>query len=192
MQEGIAHHDDQIVIVDRHHFPIPETHPSFAAAVPAGSDRASLDDRSTDVRLALASLRRALAEHSTGRAGEWTVSPQGSWFRDPHGQRADLARHGALCRVLAALTLRRLAAPGSVVSVDRLFQCGWPGERALPQAAVQRVYTALWALRKLGLRDLIRRRDNGYLLDPEARLVQAAARLPPAGGRARGGPRARP
>jgi DNA-binding SARP family transcriptional activator len=69
--------------------------------------------------------------------------------------------------MLLALVAHREADPGSPLTRDQLFAAGWPGERAQPEAAAQRVHTAIWTLRTLGLRDVLIGRDDGYLLDPE-------------------------
>ena len=43
---------------------------------------------------------------------------------------------------------------------------GWPGERILVEAASTRVRVAIATLRKLGLREAIVTRDDGYQIDP--------------------------
>ncbi|MDB4932591.1 MAG: Signal transduction response regulator, partial [Myxococcaceae bacterium] len=48
----------------------------------------------------------------------------------------------------------------------------WPGERVLPEAGAERVYTAVRTLRTMGLRGLLVRRDGGYALDPAVPLAQ--------------------
>jgi hypothetical protein len=47
---------------------------------------------------------------------------------------------------------------------------GWPDEKVLYDAGMLRVYTAIRRLRKLGLTDVLLRRDDGYVLDPSARF----------------------
>jgi hypothetical protein len=46
-------------------------------------------------------------------------------------------------------------------------------ERVLAKAGIDRVYNAVATLRKMGLRDAIIRRDEGYLIDPKANFVFA-------------------
>jgi DNA-binding SARP family transcriptional activator len=41
-----------------------------------------------------------------------------------------------------------------------------------PDAARQRLRTAIWTLRKLGLEPLLLTRDDGYLLDPAVPIVR--------------------
>jgi hypothetical protein len=83
-----------------------------------------------------------------------------------------LARRGALRRILVRLAQRhdRPGEPGAV-STEDLFASGWPGDKALRTSADGRVRTAVWMLRKLGLDELLRTTDEGYLLDPAVRIV---------------------
>ena len=64
----------------------------------------------------------------------------------------------------------RLAAPGRALDVDALFAAGWPGEKAHPDSSTSRVYVAISTLRKAGLKDVLLRRDDGYLFDPDVAL----------------------
>jgi hypothetical protein len=56
--------------------------------------------------------------------------------------------------------------PGVALSADALIAAGWLGERLLIEAASTRLRTAISALRKLGLRDVIQTRDDGYAIAP--------------------------
>ncbi len=60
---------------------------------------------------------------------------------------------------------------GQALSLDALFEAGWPGENIVQSAAHRRVYTAIGTLRDLGLRDVLIRRDDGYLLATDVRLT---------------------
>jgi hypothetical protein len=68
--------------------------------------------------------------------------------------------------LLLRLIERRRTAPGRGLSLAELQEAGWPGERILPQAASNRIYVAMNQLRKLGLKDWLRRSGEGYYLDP--------------------------
>ncbi len=58
----------------------------------------------------------------------------------------------------------------------RLFgRAGWPRERVGHLAAKNRVHVAVSTLRKLGLRDVLLSRDDGWLLDPHVALVRSDA-----------------
>lgn len=101
------------------------------------------------------------------------------WFRAPGKRRAAaFGRKDSLRLMFRKLAGQRLAAPGKAVTLDALFAAGWPGQRVMPEAAANRVYVALSALRKLGLKELILGRDGGYLLDPEVPLVLAPEPAP--------------
>lgn len=76
----------------------------------------------------------------------------------------DLRTRGPLRRILLALVAQHRAAPGTALSADVVFEAGWPAERASPKAAASRVYTAVYTLRRFGLRGVLVRRDDGYLL----------------------------
>ena len=93
------------------------------------------------------------------------VSDSGRAFRPPTGELVDLATRGPLRRILSALADQRESAPGEALGRDALVAAGWPGERLVPDAAAGRVYAAVATLRRMGLREWLVRRDDGYLLD---------------------------
>lgn len=82
----------------------------------------------------------------------------------PDGRTLDLARRRASWAILAHLVDAHARAPGEAVTLDALLEAAWPGERILPDAARARVYVAVSALRKMGLRAFIVKRDDGYAL----------------------------
>lgn len=94
------------------------------------------------------------------------------WFAVGAGERVALGRRPNLRRVLALLVERRAARDDRPATAQELFEAGWPGDRALPEAAAERVYTAVRTLRAMGLRALLVRRDGGYALDPGAALLE--------------------
>lgn len=63
---------------------------------------------------------------------------------------------------------------GAPLDVAALLLAGWPDERVLHHAGTSRVYTAIAQLRREGLRDVLLRRDEGYLLDPNVAISRAA------------------
>jgi hypothetical protein len=87
--------------------------------------------------------------------------------------RVDLARRAALRRILELLVERRIDAPGEAVAIEDVVRAGWPGERILLQAALNRAYVALTALRRLGLREILLTGAGGYWLDPAVALERA-------------------
>lgn len=104
-------------------------------------------------------------------AKPFVVQEDGRGFARPDGETVDLARRKALRRILAALAVQRRDAPGQALSMDALFDAGWPGETLGPEHAANRVYNAISALRSFGLKDVLVRRDDGYLLDPAVPLT---------------------
>lgn len=94
------------------------------------------------------------------------------WFEAPGGARVALSRRPSLRRVLAHLVALRASSPGAAASVMALLAAGWPGERVLPEAGAERVYTAVRTLRSMGLQAVLVRRDGGYALDPAVPLAQ--------------------
>ena len=83
------------------------------------------------------------------------------WFQTPGKEPVDLRTRGALRRILSALVA---LAPGEGLDTNRVFEAGWPDQRVSPQAAVNRVYSAIASLRRLGLEDVLQRHDDGYRL----------------------------
>ncbi|WP_169788765.1 ATP-binding protein [Vulgatibacter incomptus] len=100
------------------------------------------------------------------------VGPQADWIRLDGGQPIDLRKRAAARRILFALVEQRLLAPGVGITQDRLVEIGWPGEQIRPDAAANRVYTAIWFLRSVGLAGAIRHHAEGYLLDPAISVVR--------------------
>jgi hypothetical protein len=102
------------------------------------------------------------------------VAEGGAWFEARGGERISLRKRRTLRRLLSRLAERRAEAPGAALFLDDLFGVGWPNERVSPEIAANRVYTALWMLKKLGLQDILLSRDGGYLLDPDLAFAFAA------------------
>ncbi|NUP12811.1 MAG: tetratricopeptide repeat protein [Polyangiaceae bacterium] len=102
----------------------------------------------------------------TGASGTLVVGAGQRWFVLADGERVDLSRRGPLRLILRALAEHRQDAPGMGVASSDLFAAGWPGQRALPHAAANRVYSAIATLRRLGLDSVIARNDDGYLIEP--------------------------
>ncbi len=126
---------------------------------------------SLEVRFALRRLESSLSlSRTTGSA--LVIGPGGTWFAWSGSAHVDLRRRGPLRRILVALAEERRDRPGHAVGRDRLIALGWPGERVRHDAAGTRVRVAVATLRRLGLRGVLDTRDDdGYLLDPTARLV---------------------
>jgi predicted ATPase len=139
---------------------------------------ADIDRRA--VRFARVGLERALARagHDARRHRAATptdaalvIGPSARWFCAHGGPRVDLSRRRQLRLILALLGGERGAHPGRPLGVDALLAGGWPGEVVLPEAGASRVYVAVSTLRRMGLRDLLVRVDDGYMLDPDVAVV---------------------
>lgn len=158
-----------------------EVRPALHAQARARLEAASAwSGRSVEVRCAARLLEGALraveSESAAAARSALVVGPNGVWFRPPRAKvSVRLHRRRALQRVTHHLAERRLAAPGEAVSIPHLVEAGWPGERVLPEAGTERVYTAVATLRRLGLRKVLLQRDDGYLLDPEVPLVRSSS-----------------
>ena len=96
------------------------------------------------------------------------LAPDGRWFQIAGYAPHDLTRRRALRLILLKLVEHHRDARGAAVSLDELIDAGWPGEKMVGDTGSSRAYVALSKLRKMGLRDLLKTRDDGYLLDPEA------------------------
>ena len=98
------------------------------------------------------------------------VSDGASWAR-VGGAHIDLRRHRAPRRILCRLCERALERADAPVTVDELFEAGWPGETIRRPSRKKRVHTAIWTLRRLGLEDVVQTRDGGYGLSVPVRYV---------------------
>jgi tetratricopeptide (TPR) repeat protein len=112
------------------------------------------------------------APPETGRAG-LRVSTTARWFALAEGARVSLDTRRPLRLILRRLAEARDVEPGAPLDVPALLAAGWPGERVMHEAGIGRVYAAVSHLRGLGLREVLLRRDDGYLLDPAVVLARA-------------------
>jgi len=144
---------------------------------------------SIDARLFIQLLSRAIAafekEHPdfgppTGPKIELRVSER--CIVMPDGKGLPLRTRGALWRIVEHLAAEHERSRGTPVSARALFEVGWPGQQAQPDAANHRVYEALHTLRKMGLHELIVRTDEGYCFQANVALtVQGEADGKPSG-----------
>ncbi|MBL8744093.1 MAG: tetratricopeptide repeat protein [Myxococcales bacterium] len=147
----------------------------FAAVKRALHETASVATHSPHCRIARRLLSRALdaalVVRGEGAGGTLSVSADARWFRRGDGTAVDLSTRRSLRLMLLKLCAVHRESAGQALSLDDLFQAGWPGENIVQSAAHRRVYTAIGTLRDLGLRDVLIRRDDGYLLSPDVRLT---------------------
>lgn len=84
----------------------------------------------------------------------------------------DMARRETPYRLLQALVDHRLSEPGEAIDPHTLFDEVWPDEAIMPDAAQNRLYVTINTLRREGLKEVILNNSNGYLLDPDVRLIE--------------------
>ena len=142
-------------------------------------DGSPLVDVSDDARIAHRILTREIEARSHGAAPALEVGPDHGSFRPPGGVACDVRPYAAEHRILRALVELRETQPGSALDVAALFSVGWPDERIAPPSAANRVYVALAKLRKRGLKRLLLRQDDGYLLDPAVPVAHKSALADP-------------
>lgn len=136
-----------------------------------GADPARWDPAFADE---LGPLPTATREAPEPPARHVRVARDGTWFDWPDAPRVTLHPRRSLVNLLAALA-SHLDAP---LSTADLIHAGWPGEQPVGASGATRVYVALSTLRKLGLRDALRREGDGYCLggpNVSLELVDASA-----------------
>ncbi len=101
------------------------------------------------------------------------VATDGSWIETEPGVRQALGRTQR--RITLALCRAHQASPGVGLDVWSLVDAGWPGEKPVYEAAMNRVYVTMSRLRKAGLERAIERFDDGYRLRPSIRIVTVDA-----------------
>jgi hypothetical protein len=101
--------------------------------------------------------------------GVLRMAPDAAWIDPPGGARVALGKSQR--RVALALTDARRHSPGKPLDVWSLLESGWPGEKPVYEAAVNRVYVVVSRLRKAGLGGVIERFDEGYRIRPDVTIV---------------------
>ena len=130
---------------------------------------------SSEVRAAAQRLEAALAKAPAAGGLVLVVGNDARWFRIGDGERIDISTRRAPRLLLGALLAKRETEPGAALDVADLLAAGWPGERVDHEAGVSRVYTGIATLRKMGLKGVLIRRDEGYLLSPDVRTERGGA-----------------
>lgn len=126
------------------------------------------------VRRSLRSLASAIVEEQGKLDAGLRVHRGGRWFSVGLGEPVSLESRDLLRRVLSALVVQRLENSGKGLTLEELFSAGWPGEKARPESAANRVYVTISRLRKLGLGDMLKSQGDGgrgVLLDPDVPLI---------------------
>ncbi len=117
----------------------------------------------------------SLRDEAEARLGKRAREPEGLLRLDASTMtatlgelRAPLARRQTLWRILEALALAH--ARTRALSGDALFAVGWPDDHAEPSSRKKRVQTAIWALRRLLLREVLGTYPHGYALSQRIRV----------------------
>lgn len=140
----------------------------IAEAQAREGDEPSLAEVNDDARMLLRMLARSL-EGETGPRLE--VGPDSAWFRPPGGGVQSLEKYAAARNILERLTAARLRGTDAL-GPEELFEAGWPGVKIAAQSANNRLYVQLAKLRKLGLKLLLLRTEDGYQLDPSVPVLR--------------------
>lgn len=107
-------------------------------------------------------------------APDIVIARTGEWFQLAGKKRVELAHRKNLVGIVAALVDQRDVRPNMPLSVRELMAAGWPGERPVEKSGANRVYVALTALRRLGLREVLQRDRDGYFMPSTARVDVAS------------------
>ena len=94
---------------------------------------------------------------------QWRIASDGTWAQSPAGTDVDLSHRPQLATLLRSL----LAGPQSM---DAIAETIWPGERLVREAARNRIYSAVSALRGEGLP--ISKSDSSYLFESAIWIVE--------------------
>ena len=144
-------------------------HPAVARAL---RERPELRPSASELAEGLRAETPAPAEPVASGAA-LTVGPDARWFQVADEAPVDLSRRGPIRRLLEAVV--EATEP---LDVYDLLDAGWPGQNIDPEAGARRVYVAVSELRKLGLKDLLRLQDDGYVLDRTASVVRSGGEAP--------------
>ena len=105
------------------------------------------------------------------KPGTLLVSDAGSRIRLPSGERVVLEKTPILARLLDAIARAKVDTADGVCTLDRFLEAGWPGERVLHDAAMNRVYQAISRIRRACGADIVQAVEGGYRLDPSLNPV---------------------
>jgi len=155
------------------------------ALLPGTRSAPRLLDVSDDVRIALQIVERQLPAYSAlfappGAPGDTprgsaprptlTVAEGGAWF-SLGGASVPLNERSLLRKLLWALCEHSVRRPTERVPVGVLIAAAWGDQRLGPKVAANRLYVAVSALRKLGLREVLKGDRAGYVLDARVEVA---------------------
>lgn len=90
----------------------------------------------------------------------------------PDETQIELESRYVLKRLLLAMCASQEESPGVSMTLEDLVEAGWPDEQMTYESGIRRVYSAIRNLRKLGLEEIVLTGENGYLIDPDLRIVR--------------------
>ena len=121
-------------------------------------------DPSDDSRFAERLLRAIAVPRAPALPEALVVRTAGAAFSLPGSATfVTLPERSPLRRILDALAHRRIEG-GDVLTIDDVIRVGWPSEKIGAEAALNRAYVALAALRRMGLRGILVNAGGGYVL----------------------------
>lgn len=133
------------------------------------------DDARAAMRILETHLGRLTSASSSPPEDGIVVGIESRFFRVPGGEWQDLRRQTAARRILDHL----VSHPGKVATMADLQAAAWPGERIRKDAATNRIHVALSKLRQKGLKEFLKRDEDGYRLDPNVPIHRLAQTSPP-------------
>lgn len=159
---------------------------ALADANHASGTEPSLIARSDDARTIARLLGKMLERLERGAPIEaepardaLVVTRDLSMFRAPGAANwTRIDDHAASALILGHLVALRRKGSSKCASVFDLASAGWPNSKIHPSSAQNRVYVAIAWLRKEGLRGLLLRTPEGYLLDPDVRIERVSSPRP--------------
>ncbi|MFO0661101.1 MAG: hypothetical protein U0165_14900 [Polyangiaceae bacterium] len=156
--------------------------PSTDAALSVARGGVSAVSRAVDVVLVQRLAKRfpASSELRESTQQRLIVGPACVWFRFNQEPVVRLRRRVAIARILEALVALHERPGAAPLLAKELVAIGWPGERLIEQAGLDRVYAAIATLRKLGLRGALVERE-GYRLNPALSVERCAQANPDEG-----------
>ncbi len=101
---------------------------------------------------------------------ELRVGPATAWFQLGE-HRVNIEQRRNLKRFIRKLIEHAVAHPGEGLNYAQLHNAGWPDEPTPHETGTLRVRVALSTLRRLGLREILVRRGDCYLIDPDVSIT---------------------
>ena len=118
-----------------------------------------------------ASSNQGATEMVELRVTKLRIGPDARWFALDQNERVSLDGSPTGRRLLQRLLKAHHETPGQGIGFEVLREAAWPGDKCKPDSAANRLYVALTRLRDRGLRGIVVRREDGWLLAPEVEVA---------------------